>query len=148
MARVRGFKEEDAEVVAKLSNANSHLFQFPHVTPEFLKNFTDHPKFQMFVIEECKRITGFCGVNFENPREAELGPICVEEGKRSQGLGTMLVNEIFQFLKPRNPEKIIIKVKASNMGGQKFFEKLGFEALSGDICCGEPAILMGREYGL
>ena len=143
MAKIRRFKEADAAAVARLSNRNAEFFQFPNVTPEFLKNFTDHPKFQMFVLED-EGIIGFCGVNFQT-RDAEIGPICVENGKRRLGLGVMMVKEVMRFLRPKAASRVFIKVKTSNIGGQKFFEKLGFEVSKTDLCSGEPALVMVKE---
>ncbi|MBN2518310.1 MAG: GNAT family N-acetyltransferase [Candidatus Altiarchaeota archaeon] len=148
MVNIRRFKESDATAVAKLSNQNSEFFQFPDVTPLFLQRFVNHPKFQMFVAEDKGVLMGFCGVNFENPEEAELGPICVRKDKRSAGLGKKTVLHTLRFLEPKKPKRVIIKVKVSNTGGQEFFKKLGFKASGNELsCCGEPALLMSRDYG-
>jgi ribosomal-protein-alanine N-acetyltransferase len=139
---IREFKESDSEAVSKLSNENSQFFQFPQVTPEFIKGFCGHPRFKLFVLED-GGIVGFCGVKFEDPKTAELGPLCVSEGRRLRGLGSMLVDHVLDFLKPMNPGKVIIKVRPSNTAAIRFFEELGFVASGSGKCHGDiPALLM------
>ena len=144
--KIREFKESDAEAVAKLSNENADFFQFSGVTSEFLKRLCSHPKYRLFVLEDNKEIIGFGGINYQNLQMAELGPICVRADCRRQGLGRLLVDATFEFMRRMKGPKVIIKVKASNIAAQEFFTSLGFRKSQEILVLEEPALLM--EIGL
>lgn len=144
--KIREFKEADAQKVADLSNANADVFQYPNVTPQFLKRMWDHPKYKLFVLADRSEIVAFCGVNYEHLPVAELGPVCVETSRRTHGLGRLLVNALFEFLEPLNAKKVIIKVKTSNIAAQDFFKSLDFKKVEGTLVNEEPAIIM--QHGL
>jgi len=144
--KIREFKETDAEKIAKLSNDNSEVFQYESVTPDFLKRMWKNPNYKLFVLSEGSEVIGFCGVNIEALPIAELGPICVEKSRRMHGLGRLMMEDVFQFLEPLKPARVIIKVKTSNIDAQEFFKTLGFTKVEGVLCGGKPAILM--QYGL
>lgn len=143
---IRGFEEKDAEAVAELSNANSDVFQYPHVTPEFLKRMWGQPGYRLFVLEDGEKLTGFCGISYARMPVAELGPVCVDRKFRERGYGTALVDSILAFIEPTSPEKLIIKVKRSNKVAREFFGSLGFSEVREIEVRGEPALLM--EHGV
>lgn len=145
--KIREFRESDAEAVAKLSNENADFFQFSGVTPEFLKRLCSHPKYRLFVLEDNKEIIGFCGVNYQNLQLVELGPICVRTDWHRQGLGRLLVEAGFEFLRRMKGSRVIIKVKASNIAAQEFFASLGFKKSQEVFVAEEPAFLMERGLG-
>lgn len=142
--KIHPFKESDAAAVAKLSNENSTAFQYQKVTPAFLKRMCSRKDYKMFILKDTGQIIGFCGVNFRNPKIAEIGPVCVKNERRTHGLGRLLVNEIFDFLEPMDHDLAIVKVKASNAVGQEFFRSMGFKRAAKCSCGGVPAIVM--EY--
>ncbi len=144
--KLREFKETDADKIASLSNENGEFFQYPKVTADFLKSMALAQGYKMFVLSEGSNVIGFCGLNYQSMPLVEIGPICVEEGRRMHGLGRLLIDEVFEFLQPLNPPKVIIKVKASNIAGLEFFESLGFQKVAETVCKNETAILM--EHGL
>jgi len=144
--KLREFKESDAQAVADLSNTNSKAFQYSSVTPDFLTRMSNHPRYEMFVLEDGGQIVGFCGVNHEHWPVAEIGPICVREDHRARGLGKTLVERALAFAREFNILTVIIKVKPSNIRAQDFFKSMGFEKVEDIKVRGEPAILM--VYGL
>ena len=139
--KIRSFKESDAEKAAKLSNSNSDAFQYC-VTADFLRQMSQNPSYKMFVAADANELLGFCGVNFSQLPVAELGPICISDNRRMEGLGRLLLERIFEFLESHKPLTVIIQVKTSNTGAQEFFSSLGFKKTEGVMVNEIPAILM------
>ena len=139
--KIRNFKSTDAGKVSALSNDNLAAFQY-EVNSDFLSRMDANERYQMFVLSDGSEVLGFAGLNFEQLPLAELGPICVASTRRGSGLGRLLVDYVFEFADNIGVKKIIIKVKTSNITGQEFFGKLGFETVGETVCKGEPAILM------
>ncbi len=142
---LRRFRDSDAKAVADLSNANSQFFQYPSVTPDFIVRISRDPKYDMFVLEDDSRIVGFCGINHASWPLAEMGPLCVRADYRRQGFGRILVQRIIEFARRLNNLGIIIKVRPSNIGAQRFFRALGFEKSHKEMVHGELAIVMKYE---
>jgi ribosomal-protein-alanine N-acetyltransferase len=143
--KIRPFKETDAKKVAELSNSNAEFFQYTNVSADFLKKMWEHPDYHLFVISEGSRVIGFCGISYIDKPVAEIGPICIERGRRMEGLGRLLFENIIEFLSELGAKKLIIKVKTSNSGAQEFFAKLGFRKAEGVLVNEIPAIIMEKD---
>jgi|GEM_PF-1429234 len=145
---IQGFKQSDAKAISTLSNSNSEFFQYPKVSPVFIRDMCAKPGFKMFVLR-CggadSPVVGFCGANFASPPTAELGPICVAGGLRKRGYGEELAKHALDFLKQNGITKVFVKVKRSNVAAQKFFKSLDFKVTEQIICGGEEALVM--RYG-
>jgi len=124
---IRLFEEDDAYQVAELSNKNSKFFKYSKVSPAFLIKFCDSLGFRMFVLEMDGKIGGFCGLHFENPAMAELGPICVDHKYRHMGLAYELVNKVTAYAQKRRIAAMMTKCKSFNMPAINLFKKLGFK---------------------
>lgn len=143
--KLREFKDSDAQAVADLSNANSKVFQYSSVTPDFLTRMSKNARYDMFVIEEARKIVGFCGINHARWPVAEIGPICVRADNRERGLGKTLLQKAISLAREFNNLNVIIKVKASNKRAQEFFKSMGFKKTQDIKVHGDPAILMEHE---
>jgi ribosomal protein S18 acetylase RimI-like enzyme len=126
--KITEFKEEDAEEVARLSNENSRFFCRKSVSREFLLKFVHDPRFKMFIARDGNTLIGFGGVNVEH-YPPEIGPICVEEGHRRQGIAKELLDKLFDFL---GHSDVITRVKKGNKPSLEFFKDEGFKEVLED----------------
>lgn len=146
--KIRDFKDSDAEKMAALSNKNAPFFQYNRVSPAFIRDMANASNYRFFVLSEGSGVIGFCGVRLPSKmhKDAELGPICVESGRRMQGLGRLLIDTVIEDLEERGIASMIIKVRTSNIGAQEFFSTIGFRKIGGTLVDDIPAIEM--RYGL
>lgn len=77
-------------------------------------------------------IGGWSHLNFSayKGRRAELENICVDENSRGQGIGSMLVKELYQWCKQNNATYVMVDVFSPNIQAYKFYEKQGFTPYS------------------
>ncbi|MFH1836208.1 MAG: GNAT family N-acetyltransferase [Methanobacteriota archaeon] len=126
--KLRGYETSDAKEVVRLHRKFNKWFEKLPVDEEFINNASLRADFKIFIAEEKGEVAGFSGVLFqEHVGRAELGPICVDPIFQKKGVGSNLVEHAIKFLREKNIHRIIVKVKAGNVGAEEFFKSRGFE---------------------
>ena len=62
--------------------------------------------------------------------ELLMDGICVEKNLRGQGVGSLLLQEIFNFAQEKGYKSIRFDVVDTNPGARKLYERMGFEPTS------------------
>jgi len=126
--RIREYNSADEEQVYKI-NQESLEISFRYYYEIFHKTDPD-----LFLVAEYEEeIIGFIlvkdGENFGEENTAIIYAIAVSSNYRNQGIGTQLVNAIFNALRPRGIIKLFLHVRVGNEGAIKFYETLGFKKI-------------------
>lgn len=91
----------------------------------------EHGKVIMLVAEKNGQIVGYASLSFNQVNwTRHLGEIrlLVSPSQRGQGLGKLLVSEIFNLAQELHLQKLIARMAAEQRGAQAVFEHLGFHA--------------------
>jgi ribosomal protein S18 acetylase RimI-like enzyme len=90
-----------------------------------------------FVAEKAGHIVGYViggwsHLNFSayKGKRAELENICVSEKERSQGVGALLVDALFEWSKRNGATHVMVDAYAPNFRAIQFYEKQGFKPYS------------------
>lgn len=77
-------------------------------------------------------IGGWSHLNFSayKGKRAELENICVSESERSQGIGALLVNALFDWCKQNGATHVMVDAYVPNLKAIKFYKTQGFEPYS------------------
>jgi GNAT superfamily N-acetyltransferase len=77
-------------------------------------------------------IGGWSHLNFSayKGKRAELENICVTEEERSNGVGALLVEALFEWYKRNGASHVMVDAYAPNLKAIKFYKKQGFEPYS------------------
>ena len=78
------------------------------------------------VIEEMGRIVGFLFGVMSSEVECRVLMLAVKKEYRNQGIGTMLLNRFLMEGANRGVQMISLEVRASNLSGIRFYQRLGF----------------------
>jgi [ribosomal protein S18]-alanine N-acetyltransferase len=78
--------------------------------------------------QEGAAILGFLIAQHLGP-EWELENIVVDPNIQGKGIGTFLLNALFNRAKQTNSESVFLEVRESNTPAHKLYHKLGFEAI-------------------
>ena len=125
--RVRFFQQSDAEDILRLYRSVGVWFEEVEVNTDFILSSAQRPDFRFMVAVDGGVVVGFLGsLYFENVGRAELGPLGVDAGSQGAGVGGALVESMLSFLSAKGVRRVIVKIKASNTGAQRFFLKQGF----------------------
>lgn len=60
--------------------------------------------------------------------ELRIDTIAVDKSMRGEGVGTLMLNEVFEFAKTNGFESIRLEVVDTNQGARKLYERMGFVA--------------------
>jgi ribosomal-protein-alanine N-acetyltransferase len=84
--------------------------------------------------------------------EAELADLAVQEQVRGRGVGTGLVRAFAREAGVRGGRRLYLEVRASNVGAQRFYHRLGFDAVGRRVAYyrhpREDALVMRAELPL
>lgn len=61
--------------------------------------------------------------------ECEVLKIIVDKEHREMGLGTMLMQKLFECLKSKGIEKVFLEFRVDNVVAKSFYESIGFESM-------------------
>ncbi|HQN75895.1 MAG TPA: GNAT family N-acetyltransferase [Methanomassiliicoccales archaeon] len=101
----------------------------------------------LLVIEDLGRVVAFVFGIMSGPQQARVLMLAVDRGYRGAGLGTLLTQEFFRECGNKGIRQVSLEVRASNVGAQRFYQRLGFFAVrrvSGYYSDGEDGILLLR----
>lgn len=62
--------------------------------------------------------------------EAHLVTFAVHPAFRRKGLGSQLLQHIFEKIEKQNLDKVTLEVRSSNSTAQRFYQELGFERIA------------------
>ncbi|MDD1676877.1 MAG: ribosomal protein S18-alanine N-acetyltransferase [Methanomicrobiales archaeon] len=102
--------------------------------------------FYVAVVDEA--IVGFLSGAFEDTPEGRYGHICniaVTSGNRRKGIGQLLVRSVERQFRRETAVSIILEVRFSNTGAQRFYSDLGYQqvfVIQSYYSNGEDAIVM------
>lgn len=84
--------------------------------------------------------------------EAELADLAVQEDVRGRGVGTGLVDAFAREAGVRGARRLYLEVRASNLGAQQFYDRLGFDTVGRRVAYyrrpREDALVMRAELPL
>lgn len=84
--------------------------------------------FKYFIIEYENKIIGY--ISFSYVIDIEIEAIVVKKDFQRLGLGTLLLNFVFEFAKTKNIENIFLEVRVSNTPARKLYDKCGFKEIN------------------
>lgn len=118
---IRRMQESDLEQVVELEKA---CFQNPWNHSQCLYELNENPFSKGFLIQEEDRIVGyaFLWVTFEIAQLARIG---IDPMYRKKGYGQFLLDQLMQYAREKECEFLTLEVRASNIAGQKLYERAG-----------------------
>lgn len=78
------------------------------------------------VAKQNQEIVGFAGI-LKIIDEVNIMNIVVRKDKRQEGIGSKLLNEIFEIAKQQKAQSITLEVNENNQPAIKLYQKFGFE---------------------
>lgn len=118
---VRPMAEADLPGVLEIERAS---FSVPW-TPATFQGLLGRPDAHLRVAEEEGRVVGYAGVWIVLD-QAELGDIAVEAGSRGRGIGTRLLEHVFELVRDSGVRELYLEVRVSNDGARRLYERHGF----------------------
>ena len=134
---IRRYEEKDRVAVLQLSQKYASWDSTP--TEADIQGFRSSEPDFFLVAELNRRIVGFvCGRESKNvPDEVlrkwkatKVGSVevlAVEEKYRRRGIGTQLLDTLFQAFTKRGIDTVTLSMPAEEIGAKKLYDKLGFE---------------------
>lgn len=125
---IRGFQDSDAKEIVRLHKDSERFFEDMEMDEPFILSVSRRRDFDFLVAESEGSVVGFCGfLSFPLFGRAEIGPIAVDSRFRRRGVGGRLARSALGSLKSCGISRVIVKVKAGNVGAISFFSGMGFE---------------------
>lgn len=78
------------------------------------------------VAKQNQEIIGFAGI-IKIIDEVNIMNIVVRKDKRKEGIGSKLLNKIFEIAKEKNAQTITLEVNEKNLPAIRLYQKFGFE---------------------
>ncbi len=95
---------------------------------ENILNDLEHTNFKYFTLKYENRIIGY--ISFSHVIDIEIEAIVIKKDFQRLGLGTLLLNFVFEFAKTNNIENIFLEVRVSNTPARKLYDKCGFKEIN------------------
>lgn len=80
----------------------------------------------LLVIEDMGRVVAFVFGVMSGVQQARVLMLAVDRNYRGAGLGTLLTQEFFRECGKKGVRQVSLEVRASNIGAQRFYQRLGF----------------------
>ncbi len=141
--KIRWMKDKDLEEVLRIEKEN---FKFPWKKSYFVYDLR-RPNTYCLVAEINNKVVGYL-IAWEIIDELHLANISVDRNYQKKGVGTKLMKEIISIAHLREIKKIYLETRVSNIGAQKFYQKLGFKysyLRKGYYRDGEDAWIMEKD---
>ncbi len=114
-------QEDDLASIMEIENIS---FSSPWSMEFFLVQlYTKHAVSKVALFEG--RVIGYVSANYEQ-HESSILNLAVHPDYRRRGVATLLMNAIMKELKNKDCVFMYLKVRASNISAQKFYERFGF----------------------
>jgi ribosomal-protein-alanine N-acetyltransferase len=122
---IRRMTEDDLEAVERIERA---AFLSPWSHRAFLYELKENQNAVPLVATIDGKICGYI-VAWMVTDELHIGTVAVDESWRRRGIGSMLVQKIFEMARKQRCTRAFLEVRRSNEGAQKLYEVLGFRAI-------------------
>jgi ribosomal-protein-alanine N-acetyltransferase len=119
---IRYFRPSDVWAVYELASDNLKEQYNPTVFTELSIYWPSG----FLVVEEMGRIIGFLFGIMSSEEECRVLMLAVKKEYRNRGIGTMLLNRFLREGANRGVHSISLEVRASNLTGIRFYQRLGF----------------------
>ena len=131
---IREMKWSDKEMMQNffdnMSERSVSFFNVNHGNEKRTMEFfeTGKPDHRFYVVTDEKEIIALSFIWDINTSLPWFG-IAVSDKYQGQGIGKMLVEEVFSILRKDNYGGLILRTSTQNISAQKLYEKCGFERL-------------------
>lgn len=115
-------EQKDLDAVTKIEAEN---FSMPWSRNAFSDTLA-LPYYRYFVAEEEGEVLGYCGFLFA-AGEGEIPNVCVASAARRRGVGTSLMEALFEEAKRCGVVDLFLEVRRSNTAAKNLYRYLGFE---------------------
>lgn len=95
---------------------------------ENILNDLGHTTFKYFTLAYENTIIGY--ISFSHVIDIEIEAIVIKKDFQRLGLGTLLLNFVFEFAKTNNIENIFLEVRISNTPARKLYDKCDFKEIN------------------
>ena len=121
-------KMQDEDVEEALLTEQSHNIHI--LSKNILKEDIKNKNYNYLVAKNNDgKIIGYIGISYVLD-SADIISIVVHKEYTQKGIATLLLQEIFEFAKENNIQKIMLEVRRSNIPAQKLYEKHGFKQIA------------------
>lgn len=144
MFEIRQVQPQDIFSVIKIAYESLPERYNPLIFNFFYESFPQG----FLVAEKNKKLIGFIIVAKTSNKTVRIPMIAVRKGYRRNGIGSALINKLFEKLILQNFQLIDLEVKTNNKPAIKFYKKHGFkisEKISNFYQTGEDAYIMKRS---
>ena len=86
-----------------------------------------------FVICRDDQPVGYCTLKYLNKKEVAIGLFGVHKNFSGQGLGKILIKNVFKHLENKDYERIIVVTQGRNYAAQRLYQKVGFQTSSTEL---------------
>ena len=98
-------------------------------TPAVLRELLRHPSKNLVVARKDRALVGF-GIMTYRRDSANLDLLAVRKPLRQRGIGTQIVQWLEKVADTAGISNVFVQVRESNGGAIRFYEKLGYQAVS------------------
>lgn len=121
-------KMQDEDIEEALLTEQSHNIHI--LSKNILKEDIKNKNYNYLVAKNNDgKIIGYIGISYVLD-SADIISIVVHKDYTNKGIATLLLQEIFNFAKENNIQKIMLEVRKSNLPAQKLYEKHGFKQIT------------------
>ncbi|MCM1100092.1 MAG: ribosomal protein S18-alanine N-acetyltransferase [Clostridium sp.] len=120
---IRPLRETDVPGLARIER---EIFSMPWSEKAFLE-LLEHPYSLYMVAESEGRPIGCAGLTMLD-NEGDIEKVMVEEARRGQGVGAVLLEELLREAARRGVRDFTLEVRAGNRPAIRLYEKFGFAA--------------------
>lgn len=120
--QIRHYQNRDLAEVWQVASDSLREHYDPTIFTQLVPYWPDG----LIVIEDLGRVIGFVFGVMSGPQQARVLMLAVDRSYRGAGLGTLLTQEFFRECGKRGIRQVSLEVRASNMGAQRFYQRLGF----------------------
>lgn len=121
-------KMQDEDIEEALLTEQSHNIHI--LSKNILKEDIKNKNYNYLVAKNNDgKIIGYIGISYVLD-SADIISIVVHKEYTQKGIATLLLQEIFEFAKENNIQKIMLEVRRSNIPAQKLYEKHGFKQIA------------------
>lgn len=116
-------EERDLTTVAALEQT----FAFP-LSEEELHKLHKNETFRILVWKDGEEILGHC-ILFRVMDEAEITSVSVRKELRGQGIGTVFLTKLLEYLRTDGAKIAYLDVRESNLAARRLYQKCGFSEI-------------------
>ena len=120
--QLRYFQNRDLADVWQVASESLHERYDPTIFTQLVPFWPDG----LLVIEDMGRVVAFVFGVMSGVQQARVLMLAVDRNYRGAGLGTLLTQEFFRECGKKGMRQVSLEVRASNVGAQRFYQRLGF----------------------